>query len=179
MLRAVEILARIHERARRTTNVPPRALDRAVVLQSDRLTFEVGKTTRDDVERELGVAFSYPARGWHTYATKESGRRCLLSAFYRHRTLAAVELYVPQSANPPALEPRDLGGLRLEPGGVCIGKSPGAMPEIFTPAVGGPGKVVYDEAFEARFPGGVAYAMARKGSVERLTLYADVPKGAA
>jgi hypothetical protein len=54
-----------------------------------------------------------------------------------------------------------------------------AIAQPFTPAVGGPGKVVYDEAFEARFPGGVAYAMAAKGIVERLTVYADLRKDAA
>jgi hypothetical protein len=43
--------------------------------------------------------------------------------------------------------------------------------------VGGPGKVVYDRAFEARFPGGVAYAMSSKGVVERLALYADLRSG--
>lgn len=179
MLRAVEILAQMHERARHKPNVPPPPLDRPVVLQCDRLTFQVGKTLREDVERELGVAFSYPARGWHTYATKESGQRCLLSAFYRNRVLVAVELYVPRGSNVPPLEPRDLGGFRLEPGSFGIGKSASAMPQTFTPAVGGPGKVVYDEAWEARFHGGVAYAMARKGIVERLTLYANVPKSAA
>jgi hypothetical protein len=172
MLRAVEVLAQMHERARRRENTPPAPLDRPVILHSTRIAFELGKTTRPQVERELGIAFSYPARGWHTYASKESGQTCLLSAFYKEGTLVAVELYVPRSDRAPSLAPRDLGGFRLEPGGIAIGMQAGSVSETFTPAVGGPGPVVYDRAFEARFPGGVAYAMARKGTIERLALYA-------
>jgi hypothetical protein len=174
MLRAGEILAQMHERARHAPNTPPPPIERPVVLRCERLAFEVGKTQRAAVERELGIAFSYPARGWHTYATKESGYRCLLSAFYRTGVLVAIELYVPRGPHAPNLEPRNLGGLTFEPGGVRIGMQSNAIGEPFTPAVGGPGKVVYDSALEARFTGGVAYAMAKKGIVERLTIYADV-----
>lgn len=174
MLRAVEILARMHERARHSPNTPPEPIDRPVTLRSERLALQVAKTKRTGVERELGIAFSYPARGWHTYATKESGRRCLLSLFYRDGTLVAAELYVPRGANAPNLEPRDLGGFTLEPGGARIGMQIDDVPQPFAPAIGGPGKVVYDSAFEARFPGGVAYAMAAAGIVERLTIYADL-----
>ena len=179
MLRAVEILAQIHERARRRQNVPPQKIDRPVVLQSDRITFQLGKTTRAQVERELGVAFSYPARGWHTYAARESATRCLLSLFYRSGALVAAELYVPRSESAPPLEARDFGGFRLEPGGIAIGARIESISHVFSPAVGGPGPVVYDSSFEARFEGGVAYAMGRRGVIERLTLYADVPKNVA
>jgi hypothetical protein len=176
MLRAVEILAQMHERMRRKPGTPPPALDRSVVLRSDRITFEVGKTRRVDVERRLGIAFCYPARGWHTYATKEGERACLLSAFYKDAALVAIELYVPRSEGAPALAPRDLGGFRLEPGSIAVGMNINSISEIFSPAVGGPANVVYDSAVEARFPGGVAYAMARKGVVERLAIYADTSK---
>jgi hypothetical protein len=179
MLRAVEILAQMHERARHAPNAPPAPIDRPVVLQSERLTFAVGSTKRADVERELGIAFSYPARGWHTYASKESQQRCLMSAFYKNGILVAAELYVPRGPNAPNLEARDLGGFRLEPGGIRVGMPITSIPAPFAPAVGGPGKVVYDRAFEARFPGGVAYAMASKGIIERLTIYADLGKDAA
>jgi hypothetical protein len=179
MLRAVEILAQLHERARKNPNAPPMPIEHPVVLQSERITFAVAKTKRAQVERELGVAFSYPARGWHTYATNESGTRCLLSVFYKNGILVAAELYVPRSANAPSLETRNFGGFRLEPGSIRVGMPVSAIGQPFTAAVGGPGKVVYDQAFEARFPGGVAYAMASKGTVERLTLYADLGKDAA
>lgn len=180
MLRAVEILAQIHERARHNPNTPPPPIDRPVTLHSTGLTLQAMKTKRADVERELGIAFSYPARGWHTYATKESGRRCLLSIFYKNGVLVAVELYAPRGPNAPNLEPRDLGGFALEPGGVRIGTQIAAVSLPFTPAVGGPGKIVYQRAFEARFPGGVAYAMAAKdGIIERLTIYADLGHDAA
>jgi hypothetical protein len=178
MLRAVEILAQMHERMRRTPGTPPPRLDRSVVLRSDRITFEAGKTRRAEVERELGIAFSYPARGWHTYATREGTQACLLSAFYKDAFLAAAELYVPRNPKAPPLAPRDFGGFRLEPGNVAIGMRIEAIGAIFTPAVGGPAKVVFDSAYEARFPGGVAYAMARKGTIERLAIYTDTSNAA-
>ena len=174
MLRAVELLAQMHERARQMPNVPPSKLDRPIVLHSTTFSFEIGKTQRSAVERTLGIAFSYPARGWHTYASKEDGKTCLLSAFYKDGTLVAAELYLPRSDRAPSLAPRDFGGFRLEPGGAAIGMRVEALPAVLTPASGGPGKVVYDEAFEARFEGGVAYAMARKGVIERLALYAEL-----
>lgn len=173
MLRAVELLAQMHERARKSANEPPAPLDRPVVLHSPNIAFQIGKTARVRVERELGIAFSYPARGWHTYATKESGTTCLLSVFYKDGILVAAELYVPRTDRTPALAPRDLGGFRLEPGSIAIGMHVDSVGGGFTAAIGGPGPVVYDRAFEARFAGGVAYAMARKGTVERLALYAD------
>lgn len=175
MLRAVEILARMHERNRNLPNQPPPPLDRPVVLHSERIAFGLGTTKRDAVECEIGVAFSYPARGWHTYASRERGTTCLLSAFYKDAVLVAAELYVPRGNLTPNLAPRDFGGFRLEPGGAVIGMQAHELPAIFSPASGGPGTVVYDQSFEARFPGGVAYAMLRKGVVERLALYAAPP----
>ncbi len=179
MLRAVEILAQMHERARQKPNTPPAPIDRPVVLRSDRMMLQVGKSKRADVERGLGIGFSYPARGWHTYATKEGGQRCLLSAFYKNGILVAVELYVPRGPHAPNLQARDLGGCALEPGGVRIGMQIDSIGAPFAPAVGGPGKVIYDRACETRFPGGVAYAMAARGIIERLTIYADLGRDAA
>ncbi len=173
MLRAAEILANMHDRLYRSANVPPPALDRSVVLRSERIVFEIGKTQRPEVERELGIAFSYPARGWHTYASKESGKACLLSAFYKDEILVAAELYVPRGANTPPLAPRDLGGFHFEPGGISIGSRADTAAQTFSPAAGGPANVVYDQCFEARFPGGLAYAMTKSGLVERLALYTD------
>lgn len=173
-LRAAEILARIHQQARERRNVPPQEIDRAVIAQCGELAFELGVTTREQVERMLGTGFSYPARGWHTYATLEPGRRAFLSLFYRGDSLIALELYVPRGEGAPKLVPRDLGAMHLEPGDVRLGAPTETIAEIFTRAAGGPGPVVYDASFEARFPGGVAYAMARRGTIERLALYAAV-----
>jgi hypothetical protein len=175
MMRAVEILARMHERMRHESIPPPPPIDRPVELHSQRIVLHVTRTQRREVERELGIGFSYPARGWHTYATKEQGQRCLLSAFYKNGVLVAAEVYVPRGPHAPPLEARDLGGFRLEPGSISIGMQSSAVPQTYTQALGGPGKVVFDQAFEARFPGGVAYAMASKGIIERLTLYAELP----
>lgn len=177
MLRAVEILAQLHQRVRETPNTPPVPIDRPMLLQSERLALQIGHTTRTDVEHELGVAFSYPTRGWHTYASSESGKRCLLSLFYKDATLVAAELYVPRGPHAPNLTPRNMGGFRLEPGGAHVGMGETSIAPPFTPAIGGPGKVVYDRAYEVRFPGGVAYAMAAKGTIERLTIYADLNQG--
>jgi hypothetical protein len=172
MLRAVEILASMHDRARKAPNRPPPPLDRPVVLFNERIAFAIGSTTRDQVERELGIAFSYPARGWHTYAIAGPNReRRLLSAFYKDNALLAAEFYVPRTDGAPTLEPRALGSFRFVPGEIALGMAGTAIPEHFVPAVGGPGTIVFDEAFEARFDGGVAYAMARKGTIERLALY--------
>lgn len=172
MLRAVEILAKLHERARNAPNVPPAPLARPVVLFNEHIAFEAGITNREKVERALGVGFSYPARGWHTYAVAGPQReRRLLSAFYQSGTLLAAEFYVSRTENAPALEPRRLGSFRFVPGEVDLGGGISTIPEHFVPAVGGPGPVVFDQAFEARFANGVAYVMARKGTIERLALY--------
>ncbi|MGZ3495970.1 MAG: hypothetical protein ACXWNK_02030 [Vulcanimicrobiaceae bacterium] len=172
MLRAVEILAKIHERARSVPNVPPPPLARPIVLFNEQIAFEVGITKREQVERTLGVAFSYPARGWHTYAVAGPDReRRLLSAFYRDGMLLAAEFYVSRTDGAPGLAPRRLGSFRFVPGELELGSNSSSIPEHFVPAVGGPGPVVFDQAFEARFANGVAYAMARKGTIERLALY--------
>ena len=90
MQRAVEILAQVYEANRAKPNVPPAPLDRPVSLANERLTFTLGTTTRDEVERAYGVAFAYPIRGWHSYAAREDGERRFLSLFYRERTLVAL-----------------------------------------------------------------------------------------
>ncbi|MDQ2680065.1 MAG: hypothetical protein M3Y21_03460 [Candidatus Eremiobacteraeota bacterium] len=173
MLRAVEILAKIHERARAQPNVPPKPIDRPIILFNESCSFAIGTSLRSDVERAFGVAFAYPSRGWHTYAVTGADRQHhLLSAFYKDGVLVAAELYVPTTDRTPPLAPRDLS-FRFVPGELYLGMPITAISEEFAEAVGGPGPVVYDKAFEARFPGGVAYAMAKKGLIERLALYAD------
>ena len=152
MLRAVDVLARMHE-AQRKGSPQIRTLDRAAVLQSTRLTLATGVTQRVDVERELGVAFSYPARGWHTYAVKEETGRCFLNLFYKDGTLIAAELYVPTSHRAPELAPVDIGGFTLAPCSIRIGMEAA-------------------RAMEARFDGGVVYVKASAQSIDRICMYA-------
>src|SRR5579864_6732036 len=127
MLRAVEILAQMHERARTRNNPPPPQLDFTLAFQSERLELRLGDTTRASVEEILGTAFSYPARGWHTYAVR-ARPRSFLSLFYRRHTLLAAEIYVPRAERVPQIALVDAGDLRLEPGSVAIGTSVDAMP---------------------------------------------------
>ena len=172
MRRAVEILAQVYEANRTRRNVPPAPLDRPVVLANERLVFALGTTTRAEVERAFGVAFAYPMRGWHTYAAREDGRRYFLSLFYSEQKLVALEYYLPKTERAPSLAARDYGAFRLSPGEVALGAATSALDERYVDAVGGPAPVVYAEAYEARFPGGVAYVMGNGGRVERLGLYA-------
>lgn len=174
MLRAVEILAKLHDRMYKQSNVPPPPLDKPVILFNETCPFQIGTTTKDGVQALLGWAFAYPSRGWHTYAIAgESAPAYLLSAFYKEQALIAVEAYVPKTDRTPHLEPRRLGEFRFVPGEIRIGMQTTAIPQSFVPAIGGPGPVVYGAAFEARFEGGVAYAMGNNGVVERLALYAQ------
>ena len=180
MKRAVDILAGIYERNRAKRNVPPAPLDRPVVLANEKLAFALGTTTRVQVERVFGVGFAYPIRGWHTYAAREDGARHFLSLFYANgaspepgeRVLVALEHYVPKANGAPGLAARDYGAFRLSPGDVALGAATATLDERYTVAVGGPAPVVYAEAYEARFPGGVAYVMGNAGRVERMGLYA-------
>jgi hypothetical protein len=172
MRRAVEILANIVETNRARRNVPPAPLDRPVVLANERLVFALGTTTRDDAERAFGVGFAYPIRGWHTYAAREDGSRRFLSLFYSERTLIALEYYLPKADRAPGLAARDYGSFRLSPGDVALGAPTSSLDARYASAVGGPAPVVYAEAYEARFPGGVAYVMGNEGRIERLGLYA-------
>lgn len=177
MQRAVEILARVYEtnRAKRERDAaqgPPPPIDRPVVLANERLTFGIGTTTRAEVERAFGVAFAYPMRGWHTYAASEDGERRFLSLFYdKGQTLIALEYYIPKTAGAPSLRAQAYGFFRLTPGDVALGAATATLDERYVTAVGGPAPVVYAEAHEVRFPGGVAYVMGNDGRVERLGLY--------
>ncbi len=172
MQRAVEILAQVYEKGRARRNVPPAPLDRPVVLANERLVFTLGMTTRAEVEKAFGVAFAYPIRGWHTYAAREDGRRYFLSLFYADAALVALEYYLPKADRAPNLAARDYGAFRLSPGDVALGAASASLDERYVTAVGGPAPVVYAEAYEARFPGGVAYVMGNGGRIERLGLYA-------
>jgi hypothetical protein len=177
MARAVEILAKIYERQRDAAKVPPVPFDRVVVLFNETVAFDVTKTTRRDVERALGIAFSYPVRGWHTYCVRGAeGTREFVSLFYEARpkaesTLVSAELYLPKVDRAPALEPRNLGRFRLIPGEIAIGAPLTTLPENFARIEKPEGLGPYEDIFEARYPGGSAYAMGNAGTIERLALY--------
>ncbi|HEX3549283.1 MAG TPA: hypothetical protein VHT53_02860 [Candidatus Elarobacter sp.] len=175
MHRAVEILAKVYETNAARRSAPPQQpapLDVPVVLACGTLVLALRATTRADVERVLGVGFAYPMRGWHTYAARENGKRNFLSLFYSGTSLIAVEYYVPKADRAPGLAARDYGVLQLTPGDVTLGAATATLDARYTPAAGGPAPVVYGEAYEARFPGGIAYVMGNGGRIERLGLYA-------
>lgn len=177
MTRAVEILAQIYDRERKKADVPPIPFDRVVVLFNETIAFDVTKTTRRDVERALGIAFAYPVRGWHTYCVRGNSGREFVSLFYEARSkgqspLVSAELYLPKVDRAPALEPRDLGGgVRLVPGEIAIGMAITSLPENFARIEKPEGLGPYEDIFEARFPGGSAYAMGNNGTIERLAIY--------
>lgn len=172
MQRAVEILASIYEREHQKHSAPPPPLDKPLVLFSETIAFVVGTTTREQVERALGMAFAYPARGWHTYCCAGTGgRREFLSAFYANDRLLSAELYLPKSDRAPSLAPRDIR-FRLVPGEIALGMPVTTLSEAF-------GKVsevaeklgAYSDMYGASFPGGSAYVMGNGGTIERIALY--------
>lgn len=176
MKRAVEILAQLYERQRKKADVPPVPFDRVVVLFNEHVTFDVTKTTRREIERTLGIAFAYPVSGWHTYCVRGAAGREFVSLFYEtpakaQSPLVSAELYLPKVDRAPALEPRDLGGVRLVPGEIAIGTALTSLPENFARIEKPQGLGPYEDIFQAQFPGGSAYAMGNSGTIERLAIY--------
>jgi hypothetical protein len=172
LLRAVEILAGLAERKRDTPLTPPPPIDRPVILFNETRSLQLGKTTRREVQRSFGPGAAYPSAGWWTYALRFGGSRRLLSIIFHADILSGVELYVPKAKSVPELTPNFWGDFRLVPGEVAIGAPLAALDPRFTPAVGGPGRVMYEQAYEIRFPGGLGYVMGNNGLAERLVLYA-------
>jgi hypothetical protein len=171
MQRAVEILASIYERNLEEHNAPPPPTDKPILLFSETIAFDVNTTKKADVERTLGIAFSYPTRGWHTYGVRgANGERLLLSLFYSEGSLASAELYSPRVDRAPKLTPQPLH-VRIVPGEIEIGVPITALPEHYRRMTGLP-TGPFSEMFEARFPGGSAYAMGNDGLIERLAIYA-------
>lgn len=172
MQRAVEILASIYERNQKLQNVPPPPADKPILLFSEKLALDVNTTTRADVEAQLGIAFKYPAAGWHTYGVRgRDGARLLLSLFYSAKQLVSAELYLPKVDRAPKLEPQD-AHFRFVPGEIEVGMQLTSLPEHFGVMTGMPTRLgPYAEMFEARFPAGAAYAMGNDGVIERLALY--------
>lgn len=172
MARAVEILANIFERRQKILDAPPPPADRPIVLFNESLSLDVTATTRADTERALGIGFAYPALGWHTYCVRGSGGdRQFLSCFYSGDRLASAELYLPKSDRAPNLASRDLR-FRFVPGEIALGAAVTVLPEHFGRMAGAAEQLgAFANIFEARFPGGAAYAMGNGGAIERLALY--------
>lgn len=172
MLRAVEILASIYERVHKANDAPPPPSDKPILIFSERLALDVNTTTRADVERQLGIGFMYPTRGWHSYGVRGTNNaRLLLSIFYSKDHLASAELYLPKVDRAPKLEPQD-AHFRLVPGEIQVGTPITSLPEHFGRMAGIPAELgAYAEMFEARYPGGAAYAMGNDGLIERLAIY--------
>lgn len=171
MVRAVEILAEMYERRQRN-DAPPPPIDRVVTLFSETIALDVTATTKVAVERALGIAFAYPVRGWHTYCARGAdGARQFVSLFYSRGTLVSVECYLPKLDRAPKLEPRDLR-FRFVPGELALGMQIGALAVNYAPIPVPHGFGSYAQMYEARFPGGSAYAMGNGGVIERLALYA-------
>ncbi len=172
-LRAVEILASLVEKREQLAAAPPVRSDRPIVLFNETYAFALGTSTRAQIERALGTGFAFPAPGWHTYGVKgPAGERLFLSAIYQADRLVGVEHYLPKMKSSPALAPRNLGAFRLVPGEIGIGGACSAIGPPFSPSAGGPSALVYATAYEAHFPGGIAYAMGNDDRIERLVLYA-------
>jgi hypothetical protein len=172
MQRAVEILATIYERAQKQQDTPPPPSDKPIFLFSERVALDVNTSTQADVERQLGIGFMYPTRGWHSYGVRGTNNaRLLLSIFYSKDLLASAELYLPKVDRAPKLEPQDVH-FRLVPGEIEVGMLVTSLPEHFGRMAGMPTDFgAYAEIFEARYPGGAAYAMGNDGIIERLAIY--------
>ena len=85
---------------------------------------------------------------------------------------------MPKGRNVPALAARDRRSASCRARSGLLSRS-NALGASFVPARGGPGPLVFELSFEARFPGGVAYAMGNYGAIQRIVLYAGTWKALA
>ena len=157
---------------------PPPVSTEPITLTSDQLTFLVGFTTRRAIERRMGPAIEYPAPGWKTWAAAGLRGECwILSAIYRGQVLIGIEHYLAKTENLPRHTPPANGIFKMQPGNIGIGSPIERLPkDRFTSAGGKDGSVrsiVYQHAFQARWPHGVAIISGNNGRVERIALYAN------
>ena len=141
------------------------------------LEFLVGFTTRRAIESRLGPAVQYLAPGWRTWAAAGNRGDCwILSAIYRGTVLIGIEHYVAKTENLPRDTPPANGLYTMMPGDIAIGNRISGLPDCFRSAGGKDGgarSIVYQQAFEARWPHGVAFICGNNGRIERLALYAN------
>jgi hypothetical protein len=149
-----------------------------ITLESDSLVFLVGFTTRRAIERRMGPAVEYPAPGWKTWAAAGlRGETWILSAIYRGQVLIGIEHYLAKTENLPRFTPPANGMFKMMPGNIGIGSSIERIPkDRFISAGGKEGgvrSIVYQHAFQARWPHGVAIISGNDRRVERIALYAN------
>jgi hypothetical protein len=148
-----------------------------ITMTSDSLTFLVGFTTRRAIERRMGPAVEYPAPGWKTWAAAGLRGECwILSAIYRGQVLIGIEHYLAKTENLPRFTPPANGIFKLQPGNIGIGTPVTRLGDRFVSAAGkegGPRSLVYQHAYQARWPHGVAIISGNDGRVERMALYAN------
>ncbi len=144
-------------------------------LVSGTTILAVGETTRRDIEIRLGPGVAYPAPGWHTWTvTGPKDETWLLSAFFRDRSLIAVEFYIGKTGNVPRYAPRARGVFRVQPDELELGQRTRSLPSAYVSTngrAGSVGSIVYQDAFEARWASGVALVSGNDGRVERIALY--------
>jgi hypothetical protein len=149
-----------------------------IFLASENLVFHVGFTTRRAIERRMGPAVQYPAPGWKTWAAAGlRGETWILSAIYRGTVLIGIEHYLAKTENLPRFTPPANGIFKMQPGNIGIGTPIERIPkDRFISAAGKEGgvrSIVYQHAYQARWPHGVAIVSGNNGRVERIALYAN------
>jgi hypothetical protein len=158
---------------------PPEPVSKEpILLTSDNLVFHVGFTTRRAIERRMGPAVQYPAPGWKTWAAAGlRGETWILSAIYRGTVLIGIEHYLAKTENLPRFTPPANGIFKMQPGNIGIGSPIERIPlDRFVSAGGKEGgvrSIVYQHAYQARWPHGVAIISGNSGRVERIALYAN------
>jgi hypothetical protein len=156
---------------------PPPVSTEPLTLASDNLVMMVGFTTRRAIERRLGPAVEYPAPGWKTWAAAGlRGEVWILSAIYRGQVLIGIEHYLAKTENLPRHTPPANGIFKIQPGNIGIGKPVTALGDRFISAAGKEGSVrsiVFQHAYQARWPHGVGIISGNNGRVERMALYAN------
>jgi hypothetical protein len=146
-------------------------------LKCGSLEFLVGFTTRRAIESRLGPAVEYPAPGWKTWAAAGTrNERWILSAIYRGTVLIGVEHYITKTENLPRDTPPANGIYVLVPGELELGNPIASLSPRFIAQpgrAGGAQAIVYQHAFQARWPHGVALISGNDGRIERMALYAN------
>jgi hypothetical protein len=148
-----------------------------VRLRCGTLEFVVGFTTRRAIESRLGPAVEYPAPGWRTWAAAGDRGDCwILSAIYRGQVLIGIEHYVAKTDQLPRDTPPANGLYTLSPGNVQLGGNIKRLPAQFKSLGGKEGSarsIVFQHAYESRWPHGIAFVCGNDNRIERMAIYAN------